>query len=277
MSAIEVTEPDVYLMDEATYHGDPVPEGSLSQSGVKALLRPGGPARYRHGGSSEPTPAMELGTAAHSLVLGTGAPIHEVKADNWRGNAAKDAADTARAVGKIPLLSRDVTTVREMAAALRQHKLASALLREGRGEAELSGFWTEGGIWRRCRWDWLPDWRALAVDYKTCADASPAGFAKAIDNYGYHIQAEFYSDGYQALIGERPQFTFIAQEKEPPYLVGVYQVDAEARQVARGQIERALRIYRRCTQAGEWPGYSEETVTLALPTWSKNREDFYAA
>lgn len=278
MSAVlEVTEPDVYLMDEATYHGDPVPDGSLSQSGVKTLLRPGGPARYRHGGSGSPTPAMELGTAAHSLVLGTGAPIAEIKADNWRGKTANDAADAARAEGKVPLLTKDLRTVHEMAAALRQHKLASALLREGRGEAELSGFWQAEGVWRRCRWDWLPDWRALAIDYKTCADASPDGFAKAIDNYGYHIQAEFYSDGYEALIGQRPEFAFIAQEKEPPYLVGVYQVDPEARAIARGQIDKALRLYRRCAETGEWPGYSEEITTLALPTWSKNREGFYAA
>jgi hypothetical protein len=277
MTAVEITEPDVYLMNEATYHGDPVPDGSLSQSGVKTLLRPGGPARYRYAGSSTPTPAMELGTAAHRLVLGTGPELHEVKADNWRGNAAKDAADTARALGKIPLLSRDLGTVQDMAAELRKHKLASALLREGRGEAELSGFWTEGGTWRRCRWDWLPDWRALALDYKTCADASPGGFAKAIGNFGYHIQAEWYSDGYKALLGERPEFAFIAQEKEPPYLVGVYQVDAEARRIARDAIDRALRLYRQCTETGQWPGYPDEITTLALPAWSKSREDFYAS
>lgn len=276
MSAVIVTTPDVYLMDEADYHADPVPDGSLSQSGAKVLLRDGGPARYRHEANNPkaPTAEMELGTAAHRLVLGTGPELAEVKAKDWRTNAAKDAAAAARAEGKVPLLSRDLGTVQDMAAALRQHKMARTLLREGRGQAELSGFWTDGGIWRRCRWDWLPDWRPLAVDYKSCADASPGGFTKAIGNYGYHIQAEWYRDGYRALIGEWPEFWFIAQEKEPPYLVGAYRIDAEAQAIARHDIDKALRLYRQCTETGQWPGYPEEIVTLALPRWSRSREDY---
>ena len=39
-------QPGVYEMDEATYHQDPVPGGSLSASGAKLLLPPSCPALY---------------------------------------------------------------------------------------------------------------------------------------------------------------------------------------------------------------------------------------
>ena len=57
----------------------------------------------------------------------------------------------------------------------------------------------------------------------------------------------------------------------------MYQVDAEARRIARDAIDRALRLYRQCTETGQWPGYPDEITTLALPAWSKSREDFYAS
>ena len=64
-----ITEPGVYTMDEADYHADPVPGGSLSCSGAKKLLAC--PARFAYDREHPPapTPAMELGTAAHKLKV----------------------------------------------------------------------------------------------------------------------------------------------------------------------------------------------------------------
>ena len=89
-----IDQPGIYDIPEDQYHRDPVPGGSLSASGAKKLLADGGPARYRHQLDEPEAPSedMEFGTAAHKLVLGVGAPLVEVKADNWRGNDAKDQA-----------------------------------------------------------------------------------------------------------------------------------------------------------------------------------------
>lgn len=276
-----IAEPGIYDIPEDQYHADPVPGGSLSASDCKVLLEDGGPAKYwyRREHPKPPTAAMELGTVAHSLVLGTGQEMAEIKADNWRGKQANEDADKARAEGRIPLLTRDVETVHAMADALRKTGKAAALLRPGRGEAEQSAFWQdpEFGIWRRCRFDFLPDWRALIVDYKTCADASPKGFAKAVDNFLYHLSADWYCDGYEAIFGERPAFALVAQEKEPPYNVAAYVLDAEAHAVGREAGRRAMRLWAECRESGEWPGYPDEIQELSLPRWSRTREDFYAS
>ena len=288
-----ITEPGVWEMPEDVYHADPVPEGSLSASGAKKLLADGGPARYRYqlDHPEPPSEDMEFGTAAHKLVLGVGAPLAEVKADSWRGNAAKEAAAEARGKGAVPLLTKDIKVVRAMADALRANPTAAALFDPDRGgQPEMSAFWINEpfGIWWRCRFDWMPspDARPIIGDYKTCKSASPHGFARAVDDFGYYIQAAVYCEAYEAIFGhalaEYPSFVFVAQEKTPPYLVATYQLDAEALQIGRNQMERAMEIWRDCREAEAdgrpraWPGYSHEIETIALPRWSRAREDFYA-
>lgn len=69
---LAVTEPGVYDdMPEHVYLADPVPGGSLSFSGAKALLPPSCPALYRHqrDHGRPPKPAFDFGHAVHSMVL----------------------------------------------------------------------------------------------------------------------------------------------------------------------------------------------------------------
>lgn len=282
---VVITEPGVYPhMPEDVYHGDPVPAGSLSASGAKKLIPPSVPAVFEHERKNppEPTQAMELGTAAHKLVLGVGQEFTIIAAENWRTNKAKDAADEARAAGKIPLLPHEHETVQGMAAALRSHKLASALFNPERGIPEASAFWYDQrwGIWRRCRYDWMPDLgaRPFIGDYKTCISAGPKAFAKAVANFRYDIQADTYCEGYRAIFGpalaEDPKFIFVAQEKEPPYLVATYQLDREDLAAARKDNDEACERFRDCTEAGIWPGYPEDVMTMELPRWFRTREDY---
>lgn len=279
MPEFTVTEPGVYDIPEDLYHRDPVEGGSLSQSGAKKLLAEGGPALFawQREHPSPSTKAMELGTAAHREVLGTGQQVHEVKADNWRGKKANDDADDARKQGKIPLLTKELATVRAMAAELREHEWAMRLLGQA-GRPEMSAFWQDPDyeVWRRLRWDYMPEpdpaRRPVIPDYKTTASASPAEFAKSIANFGYHLQADWYSAGYAAMFGDRigdlPVFAFICQEKEPPYRVAVYQLHPSALRLARQRNQEAMRIYRECTESGEWPGYEPDVQVIDLPYWS---------
>ena len=248
----QVTVPGIYEMDEATYHGDPVPGGSLSSTGARKLLPPSCPAKFAAWRADPPPPtaAMELGTAAHKLALGSGPDIAEIKAENWRTKKASEEADEARAAGKVPLLSRDLERVRAMHDALRAHPLAAAALDPARGgKPEQSLFWygEASGVWLRARLDWMPDphsaVRPVIFDYKSTVSAEPSAFAKSVLNFGYHIQAAMYAALYYQLTGVDAPFLFIAQEKEPPYLVSVLQLDAEAMAVGRDRYRRAMEIY----------------------------------
>lgn len=268
-------------LPEDIYHRDPVPYGSLSNSGAKTLLPPSCPAifKYEREHGRTPTRSMEFGTSAHTILLGSGPKLVRVEADSWRTNKAKEAAAEARAEGAVPLLTADYERCHEMARVLRADPLAGALFDPDQGGfAEQSLFWIDDrtGIWRRCRIDWLRDWnrpgRLYLVDYKTISGrADNDSVAKACARYGYHMQDPWYRDAAIALgLSDNPAFLFAFQETTPPFLVNVVELDSYAKRAGRERITRAIDTYVRCTEAGHWPGYSEsgEIQYLSLPKWA---------
>lgn len=287
-----LTEPGVYDMPDAVYHADPVPGGSLSSSGAKKLLSC--PARFYHDREHPPAPttAMELGTAVHKLVLGIGTDLVLIDADNYRTKAAQQAAKAARAIGKVPLLPDEAAKAGAIADAVIADPLAGALFDPEHGRPERSLFWVdETGIWRRARLDWLPYpsrygsnghvRRMIVADLKTCVSASPAAIAKAVANFGYHIQAPWYLDGVRALgLDNDPAFLFVFVETSAPYIVTVAQLHPETLAAGRRLGRIAIERYRDCTEAGKWPGYSPDRPggieTISLPPWALRDLEEYA-
>lgn len=276
-----VEQPGVYSdIPNDVYHADPVSAGSLSSTGARKLLPPSCPALYKHwrDNGQDPKRDFDLGHAAHTLVLGDGPGIVEVEHDSWRTNAAKDAAADAREAGKVPLLTKDYAVVQEMAAALRAHPTAAALLRPEGGRPELSMFWVdqETRIWCRARTDWLDvsrPGRLIVPDYKTCVSAAPDDLQRAIWDHGYHQQADWYLGGLRALglASEDSQFVFIFQEKRAPYLVTVAQPDPTALRIGAHLNREARHLYRECVQSGRWPGYTDDVALISLPGWVEHR------
>jgi hypothetical protein len=275
-----ITKPGIYSdLAEDIYHADPVPGGSLSASGAKALLDC--PAKFRY---QQEHPVFkntfDFGSAAHQLVLGTGPEIVVVDAENWRTKAAQEQQKQARAAGKIPLLTSERDEVVCMASAIRSHPLAAAALDPARGgKPEQSLFMQDetSGVWLRSRLDWMPDphsaMRPVIFDYKTTKNASPDSFAREMANYRYHLQAAWYAHLYLEITGVDAPFLFIAQDKEPPYLVAVCQPDAEAMRAGRQLMRQAIHAYAACCATGEWPGYGDDIHTISLPPWARARED----
>ncbi len=274
-----VTGPGIYDMPEDVYHADPVPGGSLSKSGAKLLLEPSCPAKYKyekdHG--RPPKREFDLGTAAHTLVLGSGPELVEIGFDNWRTDKANDQAAAARERGAVPLLSKDMATVKAMAAALREHPMAATLLTRW-GRSEQSAFWRDRptGVIRRCRFDVLPherDGRMVIPDYKSCAAADKESISKAVEKFKYHMQAAWYLDGARALdlAGEDAAFVFVFQERTAPYLVNVVQLDVAALLIGAALNRRAVNLYAQCTASGRWPGYGEDIEEVTLPVWAERK------
>jgi hypothetical protein len=96
--------------------------------------------------------------------------------------------------------------------------------------------------------------------------------AKSVANYRYYMQDAWYLDAVTALgLADDPAFVFAFQEKTPPYLVTVVQLDEAARQYGRERNRVAMEVYRDCTEAGIWPGYSSEIELITLPSWARGR------
>lgn len=275
-----ITEPGVYSLPDEVYHADPVPGGSLSASGAKTLLRAPALFQWEREHGRPPKREYDLGHAAHKLVLGVGAELAIVDAPDWRTKAARQQRDEAREVGRVPILAHEHEQVQAMAAALRRHPVASKLLDPGRGgQPEQSLFWRGAeNVWLRARLDWLPNMdgphRPIIADYKTCDSASLPSIRRAVANYGYYIQDAWYRSAVENVLGARPAFCFIFQERTPPYLVTVVQLSEEAQAAGRRAMSRAIEMYRDCTESGIWPGYvgDYEIPEINLPPWIENEE-----
>ncbi len=248
---------------EAEYHAD---RDSLSVTGAKTLLR--APALFKW---QQDNPVhkdvFDIGTAAHRLVLGVGAPIAVIDADSWRSKAAQEARDAARGRHETPLLAADHQRVQAMADRLSSHQLAMRLLSDGQAEVSAYAPDEETGVMRRGRFDWLGS--SVLTDYKTAASVDPrdlAGRYGAVKKWGYDQQTAWYLDLARDLGHPALAFAFIFQMKEPPYLVTVAYVDEADLYDARQRNRLALETFRDCTESGTWPGYlpDDEAAVLSL-------------
>lgn len=212
----------------------------------------------------EETPAMRFGTAVHTAVL---EPVRFARqyaafTGDKRTTAGKAAFAELEARGAIVLKTDEYDAVCEIARAVRQHDLAGDLLADGAAEASV--FWNDDatGVECRCRPDWLRQ-DGIVIDLKTTTDASPEAFARSVVNYRYHVQAAHYLAGTDA-----QRFVFIVVEKEAPYAIALYELDANALALGRELRVRDLTTYATCAEFDHWPGFPAAVQTLKLPGWA---------
>lgn len=271
-----IDQPGVYDLTHAEYNADPVAGGSLSSTGARKLLPPSCPALYRHWADTERAVSedFEIGTAAHKLVLGVGPQLVLVDRDRWDTKDIKAEVAAIRAAGDVPLKRADYDMVHGMAEQLAAHPWAGHLFAEGTGKPEQTIVWRdrETGVWCRALLDWLPNprpGRFIFRDYKTAKSAAPDRFDREIENYRYHVQAAFHLAGLRALdlAGDNARALLAVQEKDPPYLVTVFELDWMAMAVGARLVREALLTYAECVQSGRWPGYSDDVEPVGLPPW----------
>lgn len=240
----------------------------------------------------EPTPAMKNGTLVHCcifepdavdaryVVVPSDAPRRPTDAQR---KAAKPSPETVRAIewwddfeqrtrGAEVIDADQARAARAQAAALRRLPEIGALLSDGFGEA--SAFWIDETTGELCKC--RPDWTSPAgdgvilVDGKTCQDASPEGFSRAIWNLDYWLQAAWYSDGFEKATGKRVHgFVFAAVESSWPHAAAAYMLGDDVLDKARAENRRLLDLYAECRRTGVWPGYQQSIQSIALPAWAK--------
>lgn len=264
----------VLNLPDADYHSHP----ALSCSGAKLLTAPSTPAHFRHVQDHKrpEKAAFDLGHAAHKEVLGKGADLVIVDAADWRTKAAQQARDEAYEAGKTPMLAKQYTEVKAMAAAVKAHPGARSLLQPAGGEAEASLFYTDKrtGIELRARFDILRpvvNGGLIIADYKTADSANPDTFGKVASNFHYHMQDAWYTDAAYALdLAETVKFVFVVQETKDPYLISLVELDSRAKLIGRYLNRQAIDTYIECTRHGNWPGYPHEVILTQLPAYIEN-------
>lgn len=286
-----VTEPAMLLsVPEDVYHAGGVrtPGPQTSQSALKKLVQPHVPAEFQWGLTHPMAPrrAFDVGTAAHTLVLGRGAPFVACPEDYLSSDRkmtttnARTWSQAQRDAGRVPLHPDDYEAVHRMADAILQHRPAAELLTNPSNEPEVSAFCEiTPGLWLRSRFDLLG---GGLVDFKTAARPKPDDFRRAAWDLGYHVQDVAYRRAW-SLITNAPDpgpMTFVVVGKEPPHLVSVCQLDAKFEALGNSQLDAAIETYLaqvakhgEPTQPGvQWDGLPEDTAVLSPP-----RHAFYDA
>lgn len=252
-------------LSEPDYLSDP---DSISASGAKQLLK--SPAHFKL--PQWFSEAADLGSAFHTEVLGVGQEVVVVDAASWRGKDAQAEQQKARAEGKAPILTKDVATVKAMAEAVRAHPTAKRLLNQS-GRPELSGFWRDPfwDVTRRCRVDWLTD-NGVNVDLKSTVSVARNDIQRTIVNFGYDLSAAWYEDVLRGLDVDLTATALVFVEKAEPHRVRVVELASAFVDRGRNLANRALEIYRDCTEADVWPHYDDpDFTTIHPPAWA--RED----
>lgn len=220
----------------------------------------------------EPTPAMKNGTLVHTalfepdqvdaryVVKPEGMNFSTMEGKAWRDAQTREIVEASQ-----------MAAAKAQAAAVRAVPDLAALLADGYGEASALWIDPETGELCKCRPDWTSPAGAgvVLLDGKTCQDASPEGFGRAIWNMSYHLQAAWYIDGFEAATGLRVHgFVFAAVESAWPHAAAAYMLGDDVLDAARRENRRLLNRYAECKRTGIWPGYGSDIQLINLPAWA---------
>ena len=272
---LNMTEPElkelgiVSDLDNELYHK----AYGLSCSDLKVMLR--SPAHY-HASLLFPqktTPEMLLGSALHTAVLQPelfDEEYLELPKMDRRTKEGKELYKQYSESGKNLLDSDSYAVVLHMRDSLMQHPIISTVLSTGQPELSCFGCLPEfPHNLVKCRPAWYNPELGVLLDLKTACDASPKAFAKASADYFYHLQNALYNDLFSHVSGKHIQaFLFAVVEKEPPYAVALYQLDADAVEKGRDLYRKAILAYNDSLERHYWVGYSPRIEMLQLPAWA---------
>jgi hypothetical protein len=247
---------------------------AINQSTLKELDRSPLHARYALLHPSAPTPAMNLGSAAHTAIL---EPEHLERTYaqfpagvNRRTNEGKRIWAELEASGREVLRSEEYGYVCSMRDAVWANPVANALL-AGDGRNEFSVVWDEhleeGPLRSKARLDRvtsLDGWPTI-VDLKSARDASAREFRWAIGEYRYYLQAAMYRRALNALAHVERRYIILVVENKPPHGVALYELDAASLAEGDRQLEARLELWHRCERKNDWPGYPVDVQSITLP------------
>lgn len=225
----------------------------------------------------ESTDAKDQGSLAHCLALEPhalterfviGGPVHETGARKGqtygRGTKAWDAFSAANP-GKIIVTIEEYEQTQKMVAVLMQHPTAGSHLRNATMK-EAVALWSYKGLPCKARIDGFAATVAgLDLKFVECAD--PDVMQKKIAGYGWHNQVAYYDHGFEVASGARQPYVVIAQEKTPPFLVAVMEIDPDFLAIAHEENCRKLDTLLWCIKHNRFPGYGDRVQTVAGPAY----------
>jgi len=292
------TAPGVYTSDQVSM-AEYLAIKAMSASLVKTMVDEC-PAKARFESPWNPqrpadnTDETDRGEAAHMLLMdGNADRVAVFNPEDyvgkrggvpvgWTNDAIREARDAARAAGRIPMLAAKFQTVIDMNDAVMDYLLAldgteaenvHRLFADKANHSEVTLLWDEHGVLCKARPDRIAADATLICDYKTSAmSVEPNRWGRVqLVQQGYHVTAAWYRRAVQALHGVQPEYIFLNQECDPPYLCSLCGVNKEMLAIAEEKCRWALSRWAECVEANYWPSYPLKIVYPEMPAYELTR------
>jgi exodeoxyribonuclease VIII len=125
-------------------------------------------------------------------------------------------------------------------------------------ESELSLFGELEGVKIKVRADSLNVEGGYIGDVKTTAyDTDVDSFKQTVEDFGYDLSACLYAEMFEKHYGKKFDFYFIVLGKKD-CSCEVFKLSEESRKKGRGQIKKALALYKKCLKSGVWESPKQE-------------------
>lgn len=235
------------------------------------------PAAFRYAAENKRADAdfLALGRYLHALVLEP-----ETVDDAfvvWDGGVRRGKewqAFSDEHAHRTIIKADDAEIGQAMAASINSNPIAVEMLAGGLVESPV--YWTDPETGLRCKAkpDSTNQERRLLVDLKTTRSVDGRRFGAEAARFLYSHQMAHYEAGCAHGLGWTPdRVIIIAVEKTPPFDVGVFEIDAMAREIASVEVAALLRRLKECQDTDEWPGRYSEIQALQLPAWVYSDDD----
>lgn len=211
----------------------------------------------------EPTPAMNLGNAVHTLVLEESKFEDEflvMPNVDRRTKAGKELYDDFlnTGKGKTILTNDQFEQALEMATSVINNPNSANLFKDCLVEKSIYFTHKATNIQLKSRPDAMSG--SIIIDLKTTADASKNAFRYSADKFGYFTQAVMAKLALESIGQHMDEFVFVPVEKSAPYCVAVYTVSHDTLFDEAQDFEVLMTNLARCMESNVWPGYSISTL-----------------
>jgi PDDEXK-like domain of unknown function (DUF3799) len=245
------------------------------------------PAKWILSPPEETSKAMDAGAVLDYLLLCGDenfrrdyavAPATFEDGDPWNWQR-KESKVWKAAHSSVQIVDNDDYTAALFAAdRMRTDPIIGQILRDSDYQVHVTADWVDEstGTWVKCKamLDIVPriltTYDTWIFDLKRMADASLHRFESKIYEYGYHEQAAFYTDIYNAATDhQRNTWGLLVSETAAPFQPARRMIDADFVDFGRTKYREYLALYCQCLATDTWPGYDDlESVNRIVPGFS---------
>lgn len=234
----------------------------------------GDPGRWKASVKKETTAAMGFGSLVDCLLLEPEKFTTRYALspfDSFRTKAAQEWRDEMAAGGVEVMAEDKYESAKSAIGAVLDHPEAARLLNGSRNQVAFR-YDTCHGLASKGLIDIVPTEDDTLVDLKTCSQSAledRRSLARHIFDWGYHIQAGAYLDGWNEASGEeRMRFKFIFVTSSAPFRCAVVELPYAAILLGSQQYLSGVAKFADCLQRNVWPSQWDGLIELDLPEYA---------